>query len=135
MRIVNIQFRLTTLKPLHAKRLLEFYNQITSETSAEIISNGWKAAGIYDVLKMGAAALSSLHPFQDTSPLPGNDADDTSGISDVVNVAVEVKEGFVNPIVDDDEDNDEFYVREEEEDNDDVEFHQNTFEVIIDDEE
>ena len=84
---------------------------------------------------MGAAALSSLHPFQDTSPLPGNDADDTSGISDVVNVAVEVKEGFVNPIVDDDEDNDEFYVREEEEDNDDVEFHQNTFEVIIDGEE
>ena len=100
--------------------------------------NGWKAAGIYDVLKMDAAALSSLHPFQDTSPLPGNDdnADDTSGISDVVNVPVEVKEGFVNPIVDDDddEDNDEFYVREEEDD-DDVEFRRNAFDVIIDDEE
>ena len=73
---VNIQFRLTTLKPLHAKRLLEFYNQITSETSAEIILNGWKAAGIYDVLKMDAAALSSLDPFQDISTLPGNDDDD-----------------------------------------------------------
>ena len=65
---VNIQFLLTTLKPLHAKWLLEFYNHITSETGAEIILNGWKAAGIYDALKMGAAALPSLDPFQDIHP-------------------------------------------------------------------
>ena len=38
---VNIRFRLTTLKPLHAKWLLEFYNHIISETGAEIILNGW----------------------------------------------------------------------------------------------
>ena len=99
--------------------------------------NGWKAAGIYDALKMGAAALPSLDLFQDISPLPGNDDDDgTHGISDIVNVPVEVKEGFVNPIVndDDDEDNDEFYVREEEDD-DNVEFRRNAFDVINDDEE
>ena len=107
---------------------------IISEAGAEIILNGWKAADIYDTLKMGAAALPSLHLFQDISPLPGNDDDDTRGISDIVNVPVEVKEGFVNPIVDDDEDNDEFYVREEEDD-DDVEFRRNAFDVIIDDEE
>ena len=132
---VNIQFRLATLKPLHAKWLLKFYNHITSETGAETILNGWKAAGIYDALKMSAAALPSLDPFQDISPLPGNDDDDTRGISDIVNVPVEVK-GFVNPIVDDrdDEDNDEFYVREEEDD-DDVEFRRNAFDLINDDEE
>ena len=47
-----------------------------------------------------------------------------------------MKEGFVNPIVDDndDEDNAEFYVREEEDD-DDVEFRRNALDVIIDDEE
>ena len=131
---VNIQFSLTTLKPLHSKWLLEFYNHITSETGAEIILNGWKAAGIYDALKMGAAALPSLDLFQDISPLPGNDDDDTRGISDTVNVPVEVKGNFVNPFVDDDEDNNEFYVRQEE-DNDDVEFCWNAFDVIIDDEE
>ena len=45
----------------------------------------------------------------------------TRGISDKVNVPVEVK-GFINPIVDDDddEDNDEFYVCQE--GDDDVEF-------------
>ena len=57
-------------------------------------------------------------------------------ISDIVNAQVEVKEVFVNPIVDDDEDedNDEFYVREEEDD-DDVEFRRNDSDVIIDNEE
>ena len=60
---VNIQFRLTTLNTLHAKWLLEFYNYITSDAGAEIILNGWKGAGIYDALKMSAAALPSLHPF------------------------------------------------------------------------
>ena len=70
---VNIYFRLTTFKLLHAKWLVEFYNHITSETGAEIILNGWKATGIYDVLNMGAAALPFLDPFQDISPLPGND--------------------------------------------------------------
>ena len=86
---------------------------------------------------MGAVSLPSLDPFQDISPLPGNDDDDTRGISDIVNVPVEVKEGFVNPIIDDDddEDNDEFYVREVEDDDDDVEFRRNAFDVIIDDEE
>ena len=65
---------------------------------------------------MGAAALPSLDPFQDISPLLGSHGDDndTRGISDKVNVPVEVK-GFINPIVDDDddEDNDEFYVCQE----------------------
>ena len=70
---VNIHFRLTTFKLLHAKWLVEFYNHITSETGAEIILNGWKATGIYDALNMGAAALPFPDPFQDISPLPGND--------------------------------------------------------------
>ena len=83
---------------------------------------------------MGVAALSSLDLFQDISPLPGNGDDDTRGISDTVNVPVEVKGNFVNPFVDDDEDNNEFYVCQEE-DNDDVEFCWNAFDVIIDDEE
>ena len=87
-------------------------------------------------LENGCSCPTSLDPFQDISSLPRNDDDDTRGISDVVNIPAEVKEGFVNPIADDDddEDNDEFYVREEEDD-DDVEFRRNAFDVIIDDEE
>ena len=108
---------------MHAEWLLQFYNHITSETGAEITLKGYKAAGIYDALKMGAVALISFDPFEDISPLPENDNDnDTRGISDIIDVSVEMK-GFVNHIVDDDDDeeNNELYSREEEDD-DDVEF-------------
>ena len=85
---------------------------------------------------MGAAALPSLDLFQDISPLLGSHGDDndTRGISDKVNVPVEVK-GFINPIVDDDDDEDsnEFYVCQE--GDDDFEFRWNAFDVIIDDDE
>ena len=50
---IGISFRLTTIKPLHAKWLMEFYNHITSEAGSKIIINGWKASGIYDAIKMG----------------------------------------------------------------------------------
>ena len=94
---VNIQFRLTTLKPLHAKWILEFYNHITSEKGAEIIINGWKAAGIYDALKMGSSALPSLDPFQDISPLPENyESESEQEISKVIEVPEDLKEGFIN---------------------------------------
>ena len=50
---------------------------------------------------MGAAALPSFDPFQDNSPLLGNNDDDhdTRGISDIVNVPVQVKEGFVKTLL------------------------------------
>ena len=89
-------------------------------------------------LESGCSCPTFSWSVSGNSPLPGNDDDDddTRGTSDIVSVPVEMKESFVNPIVDDDddEDNDEFYVREEEDDND-VEFRRNAFDVIIDDEE
>ena len=66
---INIEFRLTTLKPLHAKWLLEYYNKITSENGSSIIINGWKAAGIYDAIKAGSFGLQSIDPFENISPL------------------------------------------------------------------
>ena len=128
---VNIQFRLTTLKPLHAKWILEFYNHITSEKGAEIIINGWKAAGIYDALKMGSSALPSLDPFQDISPLPENyESESEQEISKVIEVPEDLKEGFINsfdPIDDDNEDENDFYIREE--DDNDVDFERNAFDI------
>ena len=43
---IKIEFCLTTLKPLHAKWLVEYYNEITSENGSSVIINGWEAAGI-----------------------------------------------------------------------------------------
>ena len=66
---IKIEFRLTTLKPLHAKWLVEYYNKITSESGLSVIINGWKAAAIYDAIKAGSSGLQSFDPFEDISPL------------------------------------------------------------------
>ena len=66
---IKLEFRLTTLKPLHAKWLVEYYNEITSENGSSVIINSWKAAGIYDAIKAGSSGLQSIDPFEDISPL------------------------------------------------------------------
>ena len=66
---IKIEFRLTTLKPLHAKWLVEYYNQITSESGSSVIINDWKAAGIYDAIIAGSSGLQSIDPFEDILPL------------------------------------------------------------------
>ena len=66
---IKIEFRLTTLKPLHAKWLVEYYKEITSENGSSVIINDWKAAGIYDAIKVGSFGLQSVDPFEDISAL------------------------------------------------------------------
>ena len=66
---IKIEFCLTTLKPLHAKWLVEYYNEITSENGSTIIINDWKAVGIHNAIKAGSSGLQSINPFEDISPL------------------------------------------------------------------
>ena len=66
---IDIKFRLTTMKPLHAYWLIEFHNTITSASRSSIIINGWKIKGIFELIKMVSAKLPSLDPFPDISPL------------------------------------------------------------------
>ena len=46
-----------------------FYNHITSEGGSEIIINGWKRSGIYDVLKNSRSSSPSIDPFNEIAPL------------------------------------------------------------------
>ena len=39
---IKMEFRLTTFKPLHAKWLVEYYNEFRSEKGSSVIINGWK---------------------------------------------------------------------------------------------
>ena len=81
----------------------------------EIIVSGWKASGAYDILDMGSFALPSLD-------------DDAHGICDAVNASSEVKEGFVNIMLNDEDGDDDKEFFEYEEDNDDS---LNAFDMII----
>ena len=91
---VDIKFTYTTIKPLHAQWLVEFYKEMTSESGSIVIVNGWKASGIYDGLKMGSSNLPSIDPFQHISTLlESNDLE--SGLQ-AINITEEMREHFVN---------------------------------------
>ena len=66
---IDVKFQLTTLKPLHAKWLIELHNYLTSPEGREICMKGWKVTGIYDAVQMTSTNLRSLDPFADIDPL------------------------------------------------------------------
>ena len=53
---------LTVMKPLHAKWIIDLYNELTSEKGKEIVLSGWRASGTLDAVEMGTAKLPTLDP-------------------------------------------------------------------------
>ena len=127
---IKIEFRLTTLKPLHAKWLVEYYNKITSENGSCVIINGWKAAGVYDAIKTGSSGLKSIDKFEDISPLVTKHDESESFLPATIDqLTDELRENFVN--VPFDEENSEW---EQSDNEDDVDSERNIFDdIIIDD--
>lgn len=60
---IEVDFRLTTLKPLHAQWLVNMHNFFTTPNGKEIILKGWKKAGISDLLN-GTTVLPLEDPFK-----------------------------------------------------------------------
>ena len=77
---------------------------------------------------MGSAALPSIDPFNDISPLIASDVMIESELGDHLKISEEIREHFVNDTDD--------TVDEEEEwlDENDVDFNRNAFDIIIEDE-
>ena len=60
---------LAILKPLNARWVVNYYKFITSVEGKEVILNGWKAAGIYDAIRVGIGKLPVMDPYHDIDPL------------------------------------------------------------------
>ena len=127
----KIEFHLTISKPLLAKWLVEYYNEITSKNGSSVIINGWKAAGIYDAIKTGSSGLQSIDPFEDISPLVTEHDESESFLPATIDqLTDELRENFVN--VPFDEENSKW---EQSDNKDDVDSECNIFDdIIIDDE-
>ena len=74
---IEVKSNLTTLKPLHAAWIMEFYDLMASDQGKPVIKNGWKASGITGVTESGLANLLSVDQFADidsliTEPTIGN---------------------------------------------------------------
>lgn len=66
---IDIKLHLTTLKPLHAQWMVDFYNHMTTPKGVDVIMSGWKKAGILAAIEKGALTISgSLDPFNDLDP-------------------------------------------------------------------
>ena len=62
---INIDLKLSKLKPLHAEWLVELYDQMSTAEGQKIIHGAWKASGITEAVKAGKASLQPLDPFHD----------------------------------------------------------------------
>ena len=61
---VEVDFRLTSIKPLHARWIVGMYNFLTSEKGSLVIKKGWEKAGITGLLD-GSTEMPSEDPFED----------------------------------------------------------------------
>ena len=122
----NIEFRLSVIKPLHAKWLVEYYNHISSEAGTEVIANG--LAGIYDTIRSGKSSLQSIDPFNDITPLADSLSEGSCG--NFVQLSDDLSEGYANELDENESEDDEDTEWGLEDD-----FNRNAFDdIIIDDE-
>ena len=51
---------------------------MTTSKGKETINSGWKAAGIYEAVKLGSSKLPPIDPFHDIDPMLGNESESSS---------------------------------------------------------
>ena len=66
---VQINLRLSVLKPIHAGWLVDVYNHMTTDKGSEISNSGWSAAGITDAIQFSLHNLPSIDPFDEIDPI------------------------------------------------------------------
>ena len=67
--LIDIDLKLSVLKPLHASWLIELLNYMTSSSGKAVSLKDWEVAGITKAIKQGTFGLPSLDPFHDIDPL------------------------------------------------------------------
>ena len=89
---IKVNLILIILKPVHAKQLVDFYNDMTTPEGEQAISSGQSAARIPNALKNGETCLEPLDPFADIDPLVGELSveQDDSNILQIDNVSFNI---------------------------------------------
>jgi len=104
---IDIKTPLTMIKPLHAKWLIEMYDELTSDKGRNVVVNGWRASGILEAVEIGSVNLQSLDPFQDIDP-----TENLAELSDMFYDYPEKNHGDVNERYETDSE-DEYFIDED----------------------
>ena len=109
---VDVVLRLSVLKPLHAKWIVECYDDVTSGKGNDVIANGWKSAGIMEAPKRGKNGFGDLDPFSDSDPLMESTAHSTDDAQEIASAEQIQQKGYqrVDFENDDNDDEDEIWV-------------------------
>ena len=101
---VEISLKLSIVKPLHAKWLIEMYNHMTSSEGRDICLKGWKVAGILDGAEKGLEESPNLDPFHDIDPLATSDS-----LEEVDGNKSETEQSmYISPSTDEDDEDSEY---------------------------
>ena len=74
---IEVNLKLSLIKPIHAAWVVDFCNHMTTANGVETITSGWKAAGILDAVELGSSVLPSIDPFDDIDPLLSSQLEDS----------------------------------------------------------
>jgi hypothetical protein len=66
---IDIPLKLSIIKPLHGKWLIEMYNEMSSAVGREVCLKGWQVTGIKEAIDLGLSNLPVLDPFEDIDPM------------------------------------------------------------------
>ena len=62
---VEIDYRLSVLKCLHAKWSISLYDYMSSPEGEAVVSDAWQKSGICNAITMGSNKFPVLDPFSD----------------------------------------------------------------------
>lgn len=65
LKDIEVDLRLTVVKPLHAQWLVNVYNFFSTDEGRSIVTKGWKKSGILDLFD-GSTTLPTNNPFEDS---------------------------------------------------------------------
>ena len=75
LETIEVSLKLSNIKPLHAKWLIEMYNEMTSDEGRKVCLEGWHVSGIKAAVEQGLSKLPCLEPLSDIDPMVENDCD------------------------------------------------------------
>ena len=62
---IDIESKLSIIKPFHAKWIIKVLNEMTSAEEKELCLKGWEVSGIKGAVELGVIKLLNRNPFDD----------------------------------------------------------------------
>ena len=116
---IDIDLKLSIIKPLHTKWMMEVYNEMTSAERKEVCLKGWEVSGIKGAVELGVTKLPNLDLFDDINLMLEEDCNDIPVIdsSAILRAVPHIPSDHEIESGHDDDDDDEEWIDEQNERN------------------